>query len=260
MESFPVGRQCEKGENLIDVGWWENKGVRRHLPVPSNEQLKKNVRDELVQDWRVAKPFEIVVEVADGNVTLRGPVPSYYQKRLAGRDAGEVVGVSWVSNLLTVKTDWREDAAIQDDVQFEIDIDYPLNSQVIIIHVKDGIVTLSGDVDNFCQKMHAAEVASRVRGVRDVVNTIKVRWVLNHTDTELRDRIKRRLASNIETRWVSERITMKVKNGIATLTGDVDTWAEYKEAARLASLTEGVMSVTNQLTVASMTYLRHEST
>ena len=247
-------------ENLIDVGWWENKGVRRHLPVPSNEQLKKNVRDELVQDWRVAKPFEIVVEVADGNVTLRGPVPSYYQKRLAGRDAGEVVGVSWVSNLLTVKTDWREDAAIQDDVQFEIDIDYPLNSQVIIIHVKDGIVTLSGDVDNFCQKMHAAEVASRVRGVRDVVNTIKVRWVLNHTDTELRDRIKRRLASNIETRWVSERITVKVKNGIATLTGDVDTWAEYKEAARLASLTEGVMSVTNQLTVASMTYLRHEST
>jgi osmotically-inducible protein OsmY len=171
-----------------------------------------------------------------------------------------VVGVSWVSNLLTVKTDWREDAAIQDDVQFEIDIDYALNSQVIIIHVKDGIVTLSGDVDNFYQKMHAAEVASRVRGVRDVVNTIKVRWALIHTDTELRDRIKRRLASNIETGWVSERITVKVKNGIATLTGDVDTWAEYREAARLAALTDGVMSVTNQLTVASMTYLRHEST
>jgi osmotically-inducible protein OsmY len=108
--------------------------------------------------------------------------------------------------------------------------------------------------------MHAAEVASRVRGVRDIVNTIKVSWAVNHTDTELRDRIKRRLASNIETRWVSERITVKVKNGIATLTGDVDTWAEYKEAARVASLTEAVLGVTNQLSVASMTYLRHEST
>jgi osmotically-inducible protein OsmY len=247
-------------ENLIEVGWWENKGVRKQVPVPSNEQLKENVRDELVSDLRVSDPFEIVIEVVNGNVTLRGSVGSYYQKRLAERDAGDVVGVTWVSNLLTVKADWREDSSIQDDVQFEMDVDYTLNSQVIIIHVKDGIVMLSGDVDNFYQKMHAAEVASRVRGVRDIVNTIKVSWAVNHTDTELRDRIKRRLASNIETRWVSERITVKVKNGIATLTGDVDTWAEYKEAARLASLTEAVLGVTNQLSVASVTYLRHEST
>jgi osmotically-inducible protein OsmY len=247
-------------KNLLDVGWGKNNGVRRQLTLPSNEQLKKNIRDELVDDLRVSDPFEIVIEVVDGNVTLRGSVPSYYQKRLAGQDAREVVGVAWVSNLLTVKAGWREDALIQDDVQFEMDVDYTLNSQVISIHVKDGIVMLSGDVDTFYQKMHAAEVASRVRGVRDIVNTIKVSWAVNHTDTELRDRIKRRLASNIETRWVSERITVKVKNGIATLTGDVDTWAEYKEAARVASLTEAVLGVTNQLSVASMTYLRHEST
>jgi osmotically-inducible protein OsmY len=238
--------------NNVEVRPWENEDVRKRIPVPSDEKIERAVREELIQDLRVADPFKISVEITAGDVTLRGIVPSYYQKRLASEDALDVVGVGWVANLLTVRSDWREDSAILDDEQFEMDVDPVLRGQAIRIRVKDGIVTLSGDVNTFYEKLHAAEVASRVLGVRNVVNTIEVNRVFTFSDNALRQAIKRRLASNAETLWVVDRIKVKVENGRAILEGSVDTWSEYREAARLAFLTEGIRGLDNRMAVAGL--------
>jgi osmotically-inducible protein OsmY len=239
-------------KNDCEVRPWENENVRKRIPVPSDEQIEKAVRNELTQDLRVSDPFELSVDAIEGNVTLRGVVPSYYQKRLAAEDARDVVGVGWVANLLTVRSDWREDTAIQDDIQFEMDVDPVTSGQGITIRVKDGIVTLSGDVNTFYEKLHAAEVASRVLGVRDVVNTIEVNRVFAFSDNALRQAIKRRLASNAETLWVVDRIKVEVENGRAILKGSVDTWSEYREAARVAFLTEGIRGLDNRMSVAGV--------
>jgi osmotically-inducible protein OsmY len=239
-------------KNDLEVKPWENENVRKRVPVPSDEQIEKAVRDELTQDLRVEDPFELSVEVIDGNVTLRGIVPSYYQKRLAGEDTRDVVGVGWVANLLTVRSDWREGSAIRDDIQFEMEVDPVLTGQAISIRVKDGIVTLSGDVNTFYEKLHAAEVASRVLGVREVVNTIEVNRVFTFSDTALTEAVKRRLASNAETLWVVDQIRVEVDNGQAILSGSVDTWSEYREAARVTLFTEGIRGLDNRLTVAGV--------
>ena len=236
-------------KNELEVRPWENKGFRKRIPIPSDEKIEKAVRDELTQDFRVENPFEFSVEVINGNVTLRGVVPSYYQKRLAGEDIRDVVGVGWVANLLTVRSDWREDSAILADIQFEMDVDSVLDNQAIRIRVENGIVTLSGDVNTFYEKLHAAEAASRVLGVRDVVNAIEVNRVFTFSDTALTESVKRRLASNAETLRVVDGIKVKVKNGQATLTGNVDTWSEYREAARVTLLTQGIRGLDNRLTV-----------
>jgi osmotically-inducible protein OsmY len=239
-------------KNELDVRPWENKNFRKTVPIPSDEKIEKAVLDELTQDFRVSNPFELSVEVINGDVTLRGVVPSYHQKRLAGEDTRNVVGVGWVANLLTVRTYWREDSAILDDIQFEIGVDAVLDNQAIRISVKDGIVILSGDVNTFYEKLRAAEAASRVRGVRDVVNTIEVSRVFTLSDTTLTEAVKRRLASNAETLWVVDGIKVKVKDGQALLTGNVDTWSEYREAARVTLLTQGIRGLDNRLTVAGV--------
>ena len=83
----------------------------------------------------------------------------------------------------------------------------------------------------------------------DVVNVLAVKRPLELSDTAVRDRIKRRLAANAETAAVAKRIKVDVEKGKALLTGDVGSWAEYREAARTALLTQGVQGLDNRLTV-----------
>jgi osmotically-inducible protein OsmY len=62
------------------------------------------------------------------------------------------------------------------------------------------------------------------------------------------------LASNWQTHLAADRIKVMVQDGAATLTGDVDTWAQRREAARLALLTNGVCAVDNRITVSGTNY------
>ena len=51
---------------------------------------------------------------------------------------------------------------------------------------------------------------------------------------------------------------MAVKDGVAVLTGDVDTFAQRREAGRMAPMTSGVQRVLNHVTVQSVEYLWDE--
>ena len=53
---------------------------------------------------------------------------------------------------------------------------------------------------------------------------------------------------------IRTRIRVGVKDGVATLTGELDTWDERLEAGRVAFGTEGVWKVRNQLTVKDYDY------
>jgi len=241
-------------KNQTTVEWWEKQGVRSNHSAPTAEQLKQSVRDELYQDLRIEDPFTVNVDGSYGEVTLRGTVPTYHQKRIAERDARGVVGVWWVNNLLNVHTNRRTDKAITYDLQFELNTDYALAGQDIHPQVNSGVVTLSGNVNSDFERDHAASVAADVLGVREVVDNITVNSFPRYSDAALTHRIEDRLAGNWETYRVADRIEVKVKDGKATLTGQVDDWAEYREAAAVTQLTDGVWALDNQLSVASADY------
>ena len=243
----------KKVDNKLDVKWWKNEGVRKKISLPSDDKLKEDVRLELNEDERL-DPLEINIDASSGHVTIRGSVPTYYQKTIAEQDTHNVVGVAWVTNLLLVNPAWREDAAIRDDVVFEIRTDYALSPDDIYVRVRDGVVTLSGNVNNFYEKSHAAAIASRILGVREVINTIKVNWSAKYSDASLIQRIKSRLYADWGTYWVADHINVTVQNGKAILTGNVNFWSERREAGRVASLTEGIRAVDNRLTVEGVDY------
>lgn len=62
------------------------------------------------------------------------------------------------------------------------------------------------------------------------------------------------IKANWSTKWVSDDINVSVKEGIATLTGKVDTWHQRSEAADVAFTTKGVWGVKNKLAVEGYDY------
>ena len=240
--------------NELKVERWEDRGVRSHKLYPSDDELKRAVRDQLDQDTRV-DASEMTVRASYGHVTLDGSVNGHYQKRIAEQDANDVVGVGRVTNNLVVRVESREDWLIQDDVDFNLNTDYTLEGLGIKTSVKDGVVTLSGKVYTLYQKSHAKDVAARVRGVKKVVDRLTADWSPGKkSDAELVSVIKSRLEWNWMTSSVANNIQVSVKNGVAILTGDVDSWSERREAWRVAYHTDGVWNVDNRLTVKGYDY------
>jgi osmotically-inducible protein OsmY len=244
----------EEVKNYLTIGIPEAVEVHQKAPMPTDSALEKSVRAELYQDLRVMDPFGIDVKAVSGQVTLSGTVPSYYQKRLAGRDAYEVVGVVKVTNLISVDTVWREDDKIRDDIKFALDTDTILSGLDIQVRVKNGTVTLDGNVNTLHEKEEAAEAASRILGVRDVINDIHINKYHKYSDAALKEHIEKRFASDWETHRAADHIRITVNKGIVTLSGDVNTWSEYREAAEVASLTDGVWELINRLRVTGVNY------
>jgi hyperosmotically inducible protein len=67
------------------------------------------------------------------------------------------------------------DDAIYDKVRISLASDIDVKGGGLKVDVKEGVVTLSGDVENEMQKDKAARIAKKVKGVKKVVNKIEVR-------------------------------------------------------------------------------------
>jgi osmotically-inducible protein OsmY len=240
-----------KSELVIDP--WENHGARKVASAPSDSELRSSLMEELKLDPRVDET-KISVRASHGHITLDGTVKSHYEKRMAALDARNVVGVGWVTNNLLARGDRREDWAIRDDVIFNLETDYALEDFDLDVSVTDGTVSLSGPVHTWYQKSHARDVASRVRGVKNVLDRIVVQRTAWKLDAEIVKTIKSRLKWNWSTYWVHDDIGVTTSNGVATLAGDVNTWAQRREAGRVALETQGVWKVDNRITVKGLDY------
>jgi len=263
-----VGSVYEKDRASDDAHWIDNvtkvindlkvepqdrEGTRGKAPYASDDELIRAVTDELKQDSRLHL-MDPMITASYGHVTLRGSVADYQQKQIAAADIRNVVGVGWVTNDLMVKAVNRQDSTIRDDILFDIATDSALWHQGIKVKVNNGIVTLSGTVDNAHDKEHAKAVASRVRGVRAVVNTITVDWERGYADAALRKKVQDRIATNWMLAPIKDRINVSVRRGIVTLTGTVDTWGQRREAERVAFNTKGIQVVDNRLQVKGYDY------
>jgi osmotically-inducible protein OsmY len=236
----------------------EEKGELRERAVyVSDDVLAKAIREELEEDSRV-DASEIEARASDGEVTLEGSVTNLAQKRIAEQDARDVVGVAWVTNDLSVETDQREDWTIRDDVDFDLETDSTLAPFDLESSVKDGVVTLTGRVHDWSQKSRATDVVGRVRAVREVVNEVRVQPAsgtnTQHSDATLAKAIRDSFRRSWTTSRVADRIRVGVEDGVATVTGDLDTWDERLEAGNVALGTEGVWKVQNRLTVKGYDY------
>ena len=126
-----------------------------------------------------------------------------------------------------------QDTHIRDDVQRELFYTPGLNSARIGVSVENGVVTLSGSVDKYEQKLAALRAAERVAQVRAVACALQVRLPGPQvvTDAGLAQAVANVLAWNSAV--PADRVRVRVENGWITLEGTVD-WQYQKEAAAVA--------------------------
>jgi len=143
----------------------------------------------------------------------------------------------------------KSDLQIQKDVMEEIKWEPFLKSSEIGVAVKNGVVTLSGQVDAYSKKLAAEKAAKKVSGVKAVAEDIQVGVSpsFRKTDAEIAEAVLNAL------KWHSavqeEKIKIKVEDGYVRLDGEVD-WAYQRNSAQSAieNLTD-VKSVLNLITV-----------
>lgn len=237
----------------LKIEGWEDRDARKQSVWPSDDALKRAIKAELDEDTRLVAT-DIAVRAYQGAVTLDGTVNSYYQRRVVEQDAKNVVGVGFVINNLLVAAVSRSDWQIQDDIAFNFNVDYTLEGFHLTSKVKDGVVTLSGEVLDWFEKAHAEDVAAGVLGVKRVINRIAIHQANRKSDQALTKDITSSFKWNWTTSPVRNDIKVSVHNGVATLKGDVDTWSERREADRVAFRTPGIWAVDNQLTVNGYDY------
>ena len=143
----------------------------------------------------------------------------------------------------------KSDSQIKTDVLNELKWDSRVDETDIGVQVKEGIVTLVGNVDVYAKKIAAREAAHRVHGVLDVVDElqVKVAGIGAPTDTDIARAV--RDALEWDAFVPDEKITSTVSLGIVTLEGVVPTWSQRADAERVVRGLAGVRGVINQITV-----------
>ncbi|MBA3351336.1 MAG: BON domain-containing protein, partial [Blastocatellia bacterium] len=116
----------------------------------------------------------------------------------------------------------------------------------IDIKTNEGIVTLTGTVDNLLAKERATKIAESVKGVRSVVNTVNVQTVAR-TDEEIRRDVENALLNDAAAD--SYEVKTAVNAGVVTLSGTVQSFQEQSLSLQLARQVRGVKDVKSTIAV-----------
>jgi osmotically-inducible protein OsmY len=144
----------------------------------------------------------------------------------------------------------KSNAELQKNVQDEISLTPMLNPAEIGVTAKDGLITLTGVVDDYSKKLAAENAAKKVKGVKAVAEEITVKYSDSKiSDTEIASAILTALKGNGEV--PDNRIAFGIENGVVTLTGEVDWKFQSKAAEETIKFLPGVELVFNQITISA---------
>jgi osmotically-inducible protein OsmY len=143
----------------------------------------------------------------------------------------------------------KTDTQLQRDVIDELRWDPSIGSTEIGVAAKDGVVTLSGQVDSFAKKFSAIRAAERVGGVRAIAEELVVALPMSikHSDTELAHAVVSTLKWDVQV--PDEMVTARVDEGWVWLEGHVDWQYQSAAAERAVRNLAGVRGVTNVLQI-----------
>ncbi len=255
----------------------ENKYVAR-----DEEEIAAAVEDAMLYDPRVSS-FEVDASADGGEVTLTGTVDNLRAKQAAASDARNTVGVWRVKNRVKVRPGEYRDDRVESRVERALANDPYVERYEVGVEVDHGVVSLTGTVDSTFEKSQAEDVAARTFGVVAVDNDLRVAdgydiltydpyvddgwyvydfdWFV-YPDLPATTKPDWEIATDIRSQlWWSpfvdeDEVSVVVDDGVATLTGTVDTWSE-RAAATENAYDGGAILVDNDLLVSyGPTYYR----
>jgi osmotically-inducible protein OsmY len=143
------------------------------------------------------------------------------------------------------------DHQLKSDVLAELAWAPGVNADHIGVTADHGVVTLTGHVDAYWQKLAAEKAVGRVQGIKGVTEEIEIRLPdhIKRTDDEIAEAALDRLAW--ESALPKDAVKVKVENGYVTLTGEVEWRYQWDAAARMVRSLGGVTGVSNWISIKS---------
>lgn len=230
------------------------------------------VRAALAAEARIDFPrHRLALDFEDGVLTLDGELDSLAAKKLALERAGAVPGVGHlVDRLRVAPARSMGDAEIRDHVRDALLGEPALQACALGVRngpaaravrrppgpagelevsVRDGVVTLDGEVPSLSHKRLAGVLAWWVPGTRDVVNGLEVSPPEPDSDAEITDAV--RLALEKDPLLDADRIQVGTRRSVVTLTGVVPSVPQREMAEDDAWFVFGVDEVVNRIAVSA---------
>jgi len=139
------------------------------------------------------------------------------------------------------------DITLRQNIVDELDFDPTVNAAHIGVAVEKGIVSLSGHVGSYAEKLAAEKAVKRVNGVRAIAEGLKVRFAGDKKTND--DEIARRALNILEWSAVipEGRVMVKVQDGWVSLSGEVDWQHQRIGAEHLIRRLSGIQGVVNHI-------------
>jgi osmotically-inducible protein OsmY len=139
------------------------------------------------------------------------------------------------------------DNELRQEIERELEWEPSVDERRIGVAVLDGIVTLTGEVGSFAERWNAERAVERVAGVKGIANDIRVKSANERSDTDIAKAAVDALKWNVMV--PSDKVTVKVRKGWVTVTGEVNWDYQRRAAERAMRNLPGVTGITNLISI-----------
>jgi osmotically-inducible protein OsmY len=138
---------------------------------------------------------------------------------------------------------------LRQDILDEFEFDPRFDGQHIGVAVDKNVVSLTGHVNSYAEKVSVIAAARRVKEVHAIADEIEVRYPFQKTTAD--DQIAKRALDilNWDSLVPSKAVDVLVHNGWVTLTGTVDWYYQKTSADEDVRKLTGVRGITNNIVI-----------
>ena len=220
----------------------------KYVIKPDNVIIS-DIKNLLKRNLRTA-PYDISVKMDKSTVTLGGTVGTIRAKKQAMKTALNFSGVYQVKNNIKVRPGKIiSDNELERIIKQDLKRDPILERHDFTVYVRNAKAFIYGYVDNIYERMHVSQIVEKVPGVASIGNGTEVLqsqlpWT-HFSDALIRENIMNEYRSLYLIDLSDLNIT--VDDGVATVTGNIESTAELHEIIKHALDAGAKMVVTRLL-------------
>jgi osmotically-inducible protein OsmY len=141
------------------------------------------------------------------------------------------------------------DLTLRQEVLDELEWEPSVDAAHIGVAAEKGVVTLTGHVSSYAEKVAAEKAVRRVKGVNAIAEEIEIRYPGAKQTAD--DQIAKRALDILawQTFVPRDRVKVKVQDGWVTLSGEVEWYYQKSDAEESVRKLSGIMGVTNFITL-----------